>query len=44
MEENLITPDIQMGDEDVIDKALRPEYLEDFVGQPKLKEQLSRFR
>ncbi|MBL4670860.1 MAG: Holliday junction branch migration DNA helicase RuvB [Arenicella sp.] len=32
-----------MGDEDVVDRALRPEYLQDFVGQPKLKEQLSIF-
>ncbi len=32
-----------MGDEEVVDRALRPEYLEDFVGQPKLKEQLSIF-
>ena len=32
-----------MGDEDVIDRSLRPEFLQDFVGQPKLKEQLSIF-
>ncbi|MGK0440081.1 MAG: Holliday junction resolvasome RuvABC ATP-dependent DNA helicase subunit, partial [Paracoccaceae bacterium] len=37
--ESPIDPDIQMGDEDVVDRALRPEYLQDFVGQPKLKEQ-----
>lgn len=43
IDENPIDPDIQMGDEDVVDRALRPEYLEDFVGQPKLKEQLSIF-
>lgn len=43
MDDNLIDPDIQMGDEDFVDKALRPEYLNDFVGQPKLKEQLSIF-
>lgn len=42
-DDNLIDPDIQMGDEDVVDRALRPEYLQDFVGQPKLKEQLSIF-
>jgi len=43
IDDNLIDPDIQMGDEDVVDRALRPEYLEEFVGQPKLKEQLSIF-
>ena len=43
IEENPIDPDIQIGDEDFVDKALRPEYLDDFVGQPKLKEQLSIF-
>ena len=43
MEENLINPDSQHNDEDVIDRSLRPEYLKDFVGQPKLKEQLSIF-
>jgi len=42
-DENPINPDIQLGDEDFVDKALRPEYLKDFVGQPKLKEQLSIF-
>ena len=43
IEENPIDPDIQIGDQDFVDKALRPEYLDDFVGQPKLKEQLSIF-
>lgn len=43
IDENPIDPDIQMGDEDVVDRALRPEYLDDFVGQPKLKEQLAIF-
>lgn len=43
IEENPIDPEIQFGEEDVVDRALRPEYLEDFVGQPKLKEQLSIF-
>jgi len=38
-----IDPDIQSGDDDVVDRALRPEYLADFVGQPKIKEQLSIF-
>ncbi|MFT5572187.1 MAG: Holliday junction DNA helicase RuvB [Cryomorphaceae bacterium] len=42
-EENPIDPDVQLGDDDIVDRALRPEYLEDFVGQPKLKEQLSIF-
>lgn len=43
MQDNPINPDIQGNDDDVVDRALRPEYLEDFVGQPKLKEQLSIF-
>ncbi len=43
IDENPINPGIQFGDDDVVDRALRPEYLEDFVGQPKLKEQLSIF-
>ncbi len=42
-EENPIDPELQLGDEDVIDRSLRPELLDDFVGQPKLKEQLSIF-
>ncbi len=43
MDENPINPAIQGNDDDVVDRALRPEYLQDFVGQPKLKEQLSIF-
>jgi len=43
IDENPIDPDIQMRDEDVVDRALSPEYLDDFVGQPKLKEQLAIF-
>lgn len=43
IEDNPIHPDIQMGDQDSVDKALRPQYLDEFVGQPKLKEQLSIF-
>lgn len=43
MDDDLIDPDLQIGDEDFVDKALRPECLNDFVGQPKLKEQLSIF-
>ena len=43
IEENPINPAIQGNDDDVVDRALRPEYLQDFVGQPKLKEQLSIF-
>lgn len=43
IDENPIDPDLQLGDDDVVDRALRPEYLNDFVGQPKLKEQLSIF-
>ena len=42
-DENPIDPIVQAGDEDIIDRSLRPECLEDFVGQPKLKEQLSIF-
>lgn len=42
-EENPINPDLQIGEDDVVDRALRPEYLQDFVGQAKLKEQLSIF-
>ena len=43
MHEDPINPESQFSDEDVIDRSLRPEYLEDFVGQAKLKEQLSIF-
>jgi len=43
IEDNPIDPETQIGDEDFVDRALRPEYLDDFVGQPKLKEQLSIF-
>ena len=43
IEENPINPAIQGSDDDIVDRALRPELLEDFVGQPKLKEQLSIF-
>jgi len=43
IEEDPINPDLQLGDDDVVDRSLRPEYLDDFVGQPKLKEQLSIF-
>ena len=43
MDENPINPDIQLGDDELIERSLRPELLVDFVGQPKLKEQLSIF-
>jgi len=43
IDENPINPEPQFNDEDIIDRSLRPEYLQDFVGQPKLKEQLSIF-
>lgn len=43
MDNNPINPDIQLGDEDIIDRSLRPEYLKDFIGQPKIKEQLAIF-
>ena len=43
IEDKPINPNVQIGDDDVVDKALRPEYLIDFVGQTKLKEQLSIF-
>ena len=42
-DDNPIDADLQLGDDDIIDRSLRPEYLDDFVGQPKLKEQLSIF-
>ena len=42
-EENPIDPLMQLGEDDVIDRSLRPEFLEDFVGQAKIKEQLSIF-
>lgn len=43
MSERSIMPDVQLGDDDTIDRSLRPELLVDFVGQPKLKEQLEIF-
>ena len=43
IDDNPIDADLQLGDDDIIDRSLRPEYLDDFVGQPKLKEQLSIF-
>jgi Holliday junction DNA helicase RuvB len=43
IEDNPIDPSSQFNDEDIIDRSLRPEYLKDFVGQPKIKEQLSIF-
>ena len=43
MNERPITPDLQTGDDDAIDRSLRPERLVDFVGQPKIKEQLDIF-
>ncbi|MBX2847852.1 MAG: Holliday junction branch migration DNA helicase RuvB [Acidiferrobacterales bacterium] len=41
--DGVISPEARLGDDDVIDRSLRPEYLDDFVGQPKLKEQLTIF-
>jgi len=38
-----LDPDNQLGDDELVDRALRPECLDDFVGQPKIKEQLSIF-
>ncbi len=38
-----VDPIVQLGDDDVIDRSLRPQSLHDFVGQPKLKEQLDIF-
>ena len=43
IEHNPINPALQHGDQDYIDKALRPERLHEFVGQPKLKQQLDIF-
>ncbi|HAU68447.1 MAG TPA: Holliday junction branch migration DNA helicase RuvB [Gammaproteobacteria bacterium] len=42
-EEKPIDPVLQVGDDDVVDRALRPQTLQEFVGQPKLKEQLDIF-
>ena len=42
-EETPIDPVLQIGDDDVIDRSLRPQTLPEFVGQPKLKEQLDIF-
>lgn len=41
--DNPINPEIQLGEDDIVDRSLRPEYLQDFVGQPKIKEQLAIF-
>ncbi|HSH43310.1 MAG TPA: Holliday junction branch migration DNA helicase RuvB [Arenicellales bacterium] len=43
MSERLVTPETGSGDESVLDRALRPKQLGDFVGQPKIREQLSIF-
>ncbi len=43
MNDRTISPEKESIGEDNFDKALRPEKLQDFVGQPKLKEQLSIF-
>ena len=41
--ERSISPQSQSNSEDSFDKALRPEKLTDFIGQPKLREQLEIF-
>ena len=41
-EERLIVADAQ-GDEDRVDRAIRPVYLQDYVGQSEVKEQLEIF-
>ena len=41
--EDVVNPQARLSDDDIIDRSLRPEYLDDFVGQPKLKEQLTIF-
>ena len=38
-----IDPLMQVGDDDSIDRALRPQLLDEFVGQPKIKVQLDIF-
>ena len=43
IEDNPINPELQPGDDDIVDRSLRPETLDDFIGQPKLKEQLAIF-
>lgn len=39
----LITPTISSADEEVVDRAIRPKYLADYVGQKVLREQLDIF-
>jgi len=41
--DNPIDPNLQIGEDDPVDRALRPVSLEEFVGQPKIKEQLGIF-
>jgi Holliday junction DNA helicase RuvB len=41
--ERLVAPDTGNGEESVLDRALRPKQLSAFVGQPKIREQLSIF-
>jgi len=43
MSERLISPGTQTADETVIDRTLRPRGLAEFVGQPKIREQLEIF-
>ena len=42
MKENIVTPQ-QMGEDEIFDLRLRPQSLEEFIGQEKLKERLSIF-
>lgn len=43
MTDNIIQPEVQQDDVESLDRALRPELLSDFVGQRKIKQQLSIF-
>ena len=43
MQDGPINRDAQIGQDETLDRSLRPELLADFVGQPKLKEQLAIF-
>lgn len=42
MVERLITPE-SLGDEEAVERAIRPKYLRDYVGQPSITEQMNVF-
>jgi len=43
MSERMISPETQAGEEAALDRSLRPRELTEFVGQPKIREQLEIF-